>query len=120
MTKVNEERGSSQSFRIAVANFVATLGEQIALHSADPGDTGANEIAGTRSAVTWNDAVVVAGGARITANQISFFVPGATKVSHFSVRDGSGNFLFSGVLSPVLTANAAGHLLVTASYTFNS
>lgn len=67
----------------AILDYLGTVAVFASLHSDDPGDAGANEIAGgspayARIAITWNPA---AAGILDSSNQPVFDVPAATTVS---------------------------------------
>ena len=88
----------------------------ISLHTADPGETGANETTGTsyaRKDVTNNatNFPAAAAGAKANGTAINFATPGAGgwgTVTHFGIWDAvsAGNFMFGGALGTAKTINA--------------
>jgi hypothetical protein len=57
----------------------------LSLHTADPGDTGASEVAGgsyAREAVTW---AAASGGPKAITNTPVFQVPSSTTITHFGL-----------------------------------
>ena len=81
----------------AGSNFSAPAAVYASLHTASPGDSGANEVSGgspayARVAITFGAA---AAGAISASNQPAFDVPGSTTVTHVGFWDAStaGNFL---------------------------
>lgn len=76
----------------------------ISLHTADPGTTGANEMASCpRQAVSWNAA---SGGTKTNSNALSFTNPGTSQATHWGAWDAStgGNYTTGGVLASPATA----------------
>jgi hypothetical protein len=117
------------------AAYTAPATLYVALHTADPGEAGAqntNEATGTsyaRVAVTNNatNFPAASGGSKSNGTAINFPTPGSGgwgTVTHWSIGDaasGAGNILFSGALTLSKTINAgdtvsfaAGALTVTA------
>lgn len=89
----------------------------VSLHTADPGDTGGNEVTGggyARQAVTFNAASggTIANAASITWNATANW----GTVTHFAVWDAAtaGNMLASGALSASKTVNANDSLTIGA------
>lgn len=85
------------------------------LHTADPGGSGASEVAGgsyARQSHTWNAA---ASGSLDDSNQPVFDIPGSTTVSHFGLWSASsgGTFYAGGTLSASETFGAAGTYTLT-------
>ncbi|MBG3877242.1 hypothetical protein FVW20_09490 [Desulfovibrio oxamicus] len=81
--------GASVAVRNAMLS--AVVATHLSLHSADPGDTGANELSGgspayARKAVTLGAA---ADGVRSVASLPTFDVPAGAVVSHWSLWNGS-------------------------------
>lgn len=75
----------STAAKNAMLNHLGTLVTHASLHSADPGDSGASEIAGgapayARKAIAWNAAA--AGAMDDTAAAKVFDVPAGTTVTH--------------------------------------
>lgn len=79
---------------IAIRNAQLDLinGTSMSLHTADPGNTGANEVSGgspayARKTIAWN----AASGANKTrtATTITFDVPSGATISHFGIWSGS-------------------------------
>lgn len=69
----------------------------VSLHSADPGDTGANQV-GSREPITWDPA---SSGSKASAAAVTFTVPASSTVAYGGLWDASvgGNFLGGGALS---------------------
>ena len=120
---------------LGAAAYTAPATLYVALHTADPGEAGAqntNEATGTsynRVAVTNNatNFPAASGGSKSNGTAINFATPGAGgwgTVTHWSIGDaasGAGNILFSGALTTSKTINAGdtvsfaiGTLTVTA------
>lgn len=113
---------ATDAFKNAVANAVVALGNSISLHSADPGTTGANEIAGggyTRKTTTWGAAAVASGNSTSTGSTMQFDVEANDVASHYGVWNG-GTFLYGRPLTPGVTINAVGNgkVDVTPTYTY--
>lgn len=97
------------------ADYTRPATVYVSLHTADPGETGANETSGTdyaRKSVTNNDTNWPAASAGNKSNgaAITFATPGSGgwgTVTHFGIWDAStnGNFLFGGALSVSKTIN---------------
>lgn len=89
---------------------------QASIHSADPGDTGANQI-GARQPITWSAA---ASGSKATTGPVAFDVPAATTVQVVGLWDAGGVFLAAGPLDTPETFTGAGTYtvnVVTATLT---
>lgn len=97
----------------------------VSLHTADPGTTGASEVAGgtyARVAVTWGAA---SGGQVANSNALTINLPAATTAAYFGVWSASsaGTYYIGGALSPSVTTGgsagvvsiAIGGIVVTAS-----
>jgi hypothetical protein len=130
MLRVN----GSDAFKKAIANLIGGLaanaggntlstlaGQQVSLHSADPGKTGASELTGggyARKPVTWNAAEVEAGTGRgkITGNPIQFDVP-AGAIGFYGVWVG-GTYLYGKALNPAVTLSAAGKVTITPTHAY--
>jgi hypothetical protein len=93
----------------------------VALHTADPGTTGASEATGggyARQACTWNAA---ASSAKTNSSALTFTTTGATGNTHFAGWDAAtvGNYGIGGALASTVTAVtvtvAAGALSIAAS-----
>lgn len=100
----------------AAVNGIASAGTRISFHTADPGTTGANEIAGTgRPATTWGAATT---GSR-AGTQVSAAIPGGTSVTHWGIFDAAaaGNFIFGGALGATETFGANGTIQHTPTIT---
>ena len=93
--------GYAPATKTAVLTTLAA-GTYISLHSADPGTTGANEIAGTgyaRQLTSWPSPP---SPPIMTGSQVSFTVPAGTTVSHWGVWTSGGAYQEGFVLpSPV-------------------
>ena len=126
-----EPRTASPAFKTAVATAIGQQGAVISLHTADPGETGANEVTGSgyvRVLTVWGASAIVntvpdVGKARITGTKITFNVPGNQAITHFGVRAGTvgspGAFLYGNPLTPGATLSAAGQLDVTPSHLYD-
>lgn len=96
----------------------------VALHTASPSTTGANENANTgsyaRQACSWNAA---SGGSKTNSSALTFTTAGSVAVTHFggwsSATYGAGTYGIGGALSASVTAVtitvAAGALTLSAS-----
>lgn len=109
-------------FKKAVADHVGTLGASISLHSADPGTTGANEVAGggyARKTTTWGAAAMDGSNAKITGSVQQFDVENGDSVTHFGVWSGA-TFRYGQALTPgvTITGTAPGKVDVTPSYSY--
>lgn len=111
---------ASSDYLLAVADFIATRGDQISLHSGDPGTTGADEVSGggySRATPTWGAAQIVSGGAhdgkaRVAANPLQMNAPGGVSITHYGVWK-SGVFQYGRPLDPGVTLNSPGIIDVT-------
>lgn len=92
----------------AAVNGIASAGTYISFHTADPGTTGASEIAGTRAQTTW---AAAANGSR-AGSQVSASIPAGTTVTHWGIYSAAtnGSFLYGGALSAPETFGSAGTL----------
>lgn len=97
---------------------LASLATRASLHTASPGTTGANEVAGgsyARKPITWNAAT---GGELDSSNQPVFDVPGSTTVTHFGLWTTGGTYLGGDELSaPETFATAGTYTLLDADVT---
>lgn len=101
---------------LGAATYTPPVTVYISLHTADPGETGANEVSGNayaRVAVTNNATNWPAAAAGLKSNGIVFTFPTPTgagwgTVTHFGIWDAAsaGNNLFGGALSVPKTINA--------------
>lgn len=87
------------------------------LHSADPGETGANEISGgsyARQAISW---AAASGGSKKNSADITFTNMPAATVTHVGIWDAStaGNFLAGGALTASKTVNAGDTFKIAAN-----
>jgi hypothetical protein len=76
--------GYSTDAKNAMLDHLASLADFLSLHTASPGDTGANEVTGgtpaySREAATWTAA---SGGSAPLSNDPVFDVPAGTTVTH--------------------------------------
>ena len=90
----------------------------LSIHTADPGSTGANEVAGgdpayARVAVTESDFDAPAGGECHLNNDKEFNGPANEDATHYGIWDGT-DFLGGGANTGDLTFNAEGVLLLKA------
>lgn len=96
----------------------------VALHTASPSTTGANENANTgsyaRQSCSWNAA---SSGSKTNSSSLTFATAGSTAVTHFgtwsSATYAGGNYAIGGALAASVTATAitiaAGAITLTAS-----
>lgn len=101
-----------------------TLASHVALHTASPSTTGANENANTgsyaRQACSWNAA---SSGSKTNSSSLTFTTAGSVAVTHFgtwsSATYGGGSYGIGGALTSSVTAVtitiAAGALTISAS-----
>ncbi|ORA24885.1 hypothetical protein [Mycobacterium aquaticum] len=113
---------ATDAMKQAVANYVGTLGADISLHGADPGTTGANEIAGggyARKTTAWGAAAIVGGNAVITGSTVQFDVEAGDAALWYGVWNGA-TFRYGRPLTPGVTINAAGNgkVDVIPTYTY--
>lgn len=118
----------STTGRNEAVNGLATVAATISLHSADPGTTGANEIAGgtpayARKAAAWSPA---ANGSRALSTAIVFDVAAGVTVSHFGAWNAGGAFLGGDVLrdtngnpAPATFSGQGTYTITTATLTIN-
>ncbi|MGB6246127.1 hypothetical protein [Gordonia sp. (in: high G+C Gram-positive bacteria)] len=95
--------------RKQVADLIAGLGTKVTFHSADPGITGANQIATTPASGTTVWAAATDDGTKATAagTPVTLQVPASTTVSHYGIWNGS-TFLRGGPFDASITVNANG------------
>lgn len=105
---------STAAVREALVGMYTGQALYASLHTADPGETGANELVGvTRQAVTWNAGAV---DGEATSDPITFAMSAGTSVTHVSVWDAAtaGNFVDSYANS--VTYDSAGDYTITLKY----
>lgn len=76
----------------------------VSLHSADPGTTGASELASTtRQACSWNAA---SGGAKTNSSALTFTTPGTVPATHMGTYSlvSAGAYAIGGALASSVTA----------------
>jgi hypothetical protein len=100
---------------LATGSYVAAA-SYVSLHTADPGETGADEVTGgsyARQSCSWNAA---SGGSADNSSALSFTGMPAATVSHFGVWDASsvGNFIVGGALSQSESVGAGQTVTVAA------
>lgn len=88
----------------------AKAATHLSLHTADPGSTGASEVAGgsyARQAITWNAA---AGGQKTVVETPVFQVPASTTITHFGLWSAvsGGTFRFGKILPNPQTYSSPG------------
>lgn len=104
------------------ADAVAGTCDQISLHDADPGGTGANELSGgspayARKAPSWSAA---ASGSASTASALVFDVPASATVAYVGYWDSTGpTFLGSDAVTNEAFAAQGQYSLDTASLSFS-
>lgn len=110
----------TDAVRNAMLDLIDETGAQsagyLSLHTADPGSTGANEVAGgsyARQPITWNAA---AAGQKTIVEQPVFQVPGSTTITHFGLWSAvsGGTFRYGGALPASQVYSSPG------TYTANS
>lgn len=98
----------------AMLDHLATLALRVSLHTADPGTTGLNEVAGgayADQAITWNAA---AAGSLDSSNTPVFDVPAATTITHFGIWNTGKTVFYGGAaLSASETFTDAGTYTLT-------
>ncbi|QDF18614.1 hypothetical protein SEA_PUPPER_128 [Gordonia phage Pupper] len=105
------------SHRRDVCNYIASKGNTIRAHTADPGTTGASAIGTTPASAptTWGAAVDGTGPdankAVSTGSGVSLSVPPNTVVTHYSISNGS-TFLRGEALTNPITVGAGGAVTV--------
>lgn len=103
----------------ALAEIVTTKAAKfISLHTANPGTTGANEVAGgtyARVATTWGS---IAGGT-VTGSQVTVNVPAGVTITHWGVWDAATgvNYYDGGPLPSSEAYGSAGTYLLTPTLT---
>ena len=103
----------------ALLEVVTTLGAKyISLHTATPGTSGTNEVAGgsyIRVATTWG---AIAGGS-VTGSQVTINVPASTTIVYWGIWDAatSGNYYDGGLLPTSEAYSGAGTYLLTPTLT---
>jgi hypothetical protein len=107
---------------LAAAGTPTNLMAYVALHTASPSTTGANENASTgsyaRQACSWNAA---SGGSKTNSSALTFNTAGTVAVTHFGTFSAStsGTYGIGGALASSVTAStitiAAGALTASAS-----
>lgn len=109
---------ASPQFLIAMVNYARTLGNEISLHSAQPGATGANEVAVERQETRWGPGRINADGtAECVGSPCSFTLDSGTTCTHFGVWNGD-SFLFGAPIDPPVTIDevGGGTVVLTPSY----
>lgn len=119
---------ATDAFKNAMCDAATARGAVITLHSADPGTTGANEIAGGGYAAkltAWGASVIQGDGtAKATGTTQQFSVEASDAALWYGVWAGTvaarGAFQYGRQLTPGVTISAAGNGLVdvTPTYTF--
>jgi len=109
---------AASNFLLSLAHAATGAGNVISLHTADPGTTGANEVAGSKYArqnTTWAAPVMNGLVAQAVGTDVTFTVPANTTCTHFGVwSDGAridlaaGTFLYGSVLAPQIVVGASG------------
>ncbi|AKF15206.1 hypothetical protein SEA_SHEDLOCKHOLMES_29 [Mycobacterium phage ShedlockHolmes] len=112
---------STDAFKLSVLAQILAQGNVLALYSADPGTTGANEISGggyARKTFAWGAGAIVGGVATATGATQQMNVPGSVAVTHYGVLNSGGVFQYGKALNPGATLNAAGVIDVTPSHSY--
>lgn len=96
-------------------NGIAAAGTFISFHTADPGATGANEIAATRPATTWGTA---SNGTR-AGSQVSQSIGAGVTVTHWGLWSAAtaGTFKYGGALAAPEAFGSAGTIQHTPTLT---
>ena len=119
---------ATNAFKQAMADAATARGAVISLHSADPGTTGANELAGGGYAAkltAWGASVIVGADAVATGSVQQFDVEGGDAALWFGGWAGTvgarGAFQYGKALVPgvTLSVGANGKVDVTPTYTFS-
>lgn len=100
----------------AMLSAAGSTAATVSLHTADPGTTGANEVAGgsySRQPITWDPP---SAGSLGSAAAVTFDVPASTTVTHIGLWNGSflGGIALS---SPESYSDAGVYQLTTATIT---
>ncbi len=100
--------------REALAVAYGTAATHVAAHSADPGATGASEIAGTRKAIAWTNGTE---DSQITAT-VTLDIPSGATVAGIGLFDAAtgGNYRDGGPVT-AQAYSAAGTYTITLTYT---
>lgn len=116
---------ASDPYKLAMCAASVARGRLVSLHGADPGTTGANELAGggyARKLGVWGAPAMQGDGtAKATMGTQQFDVEANDSASHYGVWNDAGTeFQYSRALVPGVTINAAGNgkVDVTISYTY--
>lgn len=93
----------------------------VSLHTANPGDSGANEVTGgsyARVSATW---AAASAASRAASNQPAVNVPAGTTVTHVGYWTAStgGTFLGYGSVTPATFTNAGVYTVNTATLTLS-
>lgn len=97
---------------------IGALGDDISLHTADPGTSGASEVVGgtyARVATTWGSA----SASSMAGSAVVINVPASTTITHWGVwtAGSGGTFLQGGVLPASETYGGAGTYTLTPTLT---
>ena len=101
---------AASNFLLSLAHAATGAGNVISLHTADPGTTGDNEVAGSKYArqnTTWAAPVMTGLVAQAVGTDVTFSVPANTTCTHFGVW-AAGTFLYGSVLAPQIVVGASG------------
>lgn len=119
---------ATNAYLQAMADASTARGAVITLHSADPGTTGANELAGGGYAAkltAWGASVIVGPNAVATGSVQQFDVEASDAALWYGVWAGTvgarGAFQYGKALAPGVTISPAGNgkVDVTPTYTFS-
>lgn len=112
-------RTASNDFLQAIVNYAITLGDNVSLHTGDPGKTGANEVVGgsyARQATAWAAATMAGDNGQSVGSDCTFSVPANTTCTHFGVWSNT-TFQYGASLAPPISIGAsAGTVIVTPTY----
>lgn len=94
----------------------------VSAHTADPGDTGTNEVTGgsyARKSITWN---APSGGSIDSSNQPVLDIPSGTTVTHIGLFDAStsGNFVASANVTDETFGSDGTYTITDADFDLNA
>jgi hypothetical protein len=93
----------------AAVNGIASAGDRISAHTADPGSGGTSEVAGgsyARQTTVW---AAASGGERV-GSSVAIPIPAGTSVTHWGVWSSGGTFLGGFALGATEVFGSAGTL----------
>jgi hypothetical protein len=106
---------ATDAHKIAKAEWVASQGASLSLHSADPGTTGANELSGggyARKTTTWGAGAMGSGGdagkGKVVGSAQTFDVEAGDTAAWLGVWGAGPTFRWGKALEPGVTITAGG------------